>query len=77
MVTGFTRTCSVGASKLWTQSRTPQGDWTNNESVYPQGGIGLVIPLSSRLALVPEVRFDYLVLGMILRPNVAVAYRFH
>jgi len=67
----------VGASKLWTQSRTPQGDWTNNESVYPQGGIGLVIPLSSRLALVPEVRFDYLVLGVILRPNVAVAYRFH
>ena len=42
----------VGASKLWTQSRTPQGDWTNNESVYPQGGIGLVIPLSNRLALV-------------------------
>jgi hypothetical protein len=67
----------VGASKLWTQSKTPQGDWTNNESVYPQAGVGLVIPLSSRLALVPEVRFDYLVLGGILRPNLAVVYRFH
>lgn len=67
----------VGASKFWTQSRTPQGDWTNNESVYPQGGIGLVIPLASRLALVPEVRFDYLVLGVILRPNVSVVYRLH
>lgn len=67
----------VGASKLWTQSKTPQGDWTNNESVYPQAGVGLVIPLSSRLALVPEVRFDYLVLGGILRPNLAVVYRLH
>ena len=67
----------VGAAKLWTQSRTPLGDWTNNESVYPQGGVGLVIPLSSRLALVPEVRLDYLFLGGILRPNVAVVYRLH
>jgi hypothetical protein len=65
----------VGASKLWTQSKTPQGDWTNNESVYPQAGVGLVIPLSSQLALVPEVRFDYLALGGILRPNLAVVYR--
>jgi len=65
----------IGGSNLWTQSRTPEGDWTNNERVYPQGGVGLVIPLSSRLALVPEVRFDYLVLGGILRPNVAVVYR--
>ena len=67
----------VGAAKLWTQSRTPQGDWTNNEGVYPQGGVGLVIPLSSRLALVPEVRLDYLILGGILRPNVTVVYRLH
>jgi len=67
----------VGAAKLWTQIRTPLGDWTNNESVYPQGGVGLVIPLSSRLALVPEVRLDYLVLGGILRANVAVVYRLH
>ena len=65
----------VGASKLWTQGRTPLGDWTNSESVYPQGGVGLVIPLSSRLALVPEVRLDFLFLGGILRPNVAVVYR--
>ena len=67
----------VGASKLWTQSRTPLGDWTNSESVYPQGGVGLVIPLSNRLALVPEVRLAYLVLGGILRPNVSVVYRLH
>ena len=67
----------VGAAKLWTQSRTPLGDWTNNESVYPQGGVGVVIPLSSRLALVPEVRLDYLFLGGILRPNVSVVYRLH
>jgi hypothetical protein len=67
----------VGAAKLWTQSRTPLGDWTNNEGVYPQGGIGLVIPLPSRLTFVPEVRLDYLVLGGTLRPNVAVAYRLH
>lgn len=65
----------VGAAKLWTQSRTPLGDWTNSEGVYPQGGVGLAIPLSSRLALAPEVRFDYLVLGAILRPNVTVVYR--
>lgn len=67
----------VGAAKLWTQSRTSLARWTNNESVYPQGGVGFVIPLSTRLALVPEVRFDYLVLGAILRPNVAVVYRVH
>ncbi len=67
----------VGAAKLWTQNSTPQGDWTNNESVYPQGGMGLVVPLLSRLALVPEVRLDYLVLGAILRPNLTVVYRLH
>lgn len=67
----------VGASKLWTQSRTPLGDWTNTEDVYPQGGVGLAVPLSGRLAFVPEVRFDYLVLGLILRPNVALIYRLH
>jgi hypothetical protein len=67
----------VGAAKLWTQSRTPLGNWTNSESVYPQGGVGLVIPVSKRLALVPEVRVDYLFLGAILRPNVTVVCRLH
>jgi hypothetical protein len=67
----------VGATKLWTQSRTPLGDWTNSQSVYPQGGAGLVIPLSSRLSFVPEVRMDVLFLGGILRPSVAVVYRLH
>jgi hypothetical protein len=67
----------VGAAKLWTQSRTPLGDWTNNESVYPQGGVGLVISLSNRLTLVPDVRFTYLVLGGILRPSIAIVYRLH
>lgn len=67
----------VGAAKLWTQSRTPLGDWTNSESVYPQGGAGLVIPLSSRLSLVPEVRMDVLFLGGILRPSIAAVYRLH
>jgi hypothetical protein len=67
----------VGAAKLWTQSRTPLGNWTNNESVYPQAGVGLVIPMSNRLAVVPEVRLDYLFLGGILRPTVAAVYRLH
>ena len=67
----------AGLAKLWTQSRTPLGDWTNSESVYPQSGVGLVIPLSSRLALEPEVRLDILFLGGILRPNVTVVYRLH
>jgi hypothetical protein len=65
----------VGASKLWTQSRTPQGDWTNNEGVYPQGGAGLVIPLTNAVSLVPELRFAYLALGGILRPSVGLVYR--
>jgi hypothetical protein len=70
----------VGAAKLWNQqiATRPDGStvrWTRNESLYPQGGVGLEIPLSSHLALAPEVRFDVLFLGGILRPNVTLIYR--
>lgn len=64
----------VGVAKLWRQNRTSLARWTDNDALYRQAGMGLIIPLSSRLALVPEVRFDYLVLGAILRPNIALVY---
>jgi hypothetical protein len=72
----------VGVAKLWNQQIARRADgsvvqWTRNESAYPQGGIGLEIPLSTRLALAPEVRLAYLFLGGILRPNVTLVYRIH
>ena len=58
----------VGVAKLWNQqiATAPEGSivqWTRSESVYPQVGLGLEIPLSTRLALAPEVRLDALFLG--------------
>jgi hypothetical protein len=69
-----------GMAKLWNQQIATRADgsvvqWTRNESAYPQGGVGLEIPLSTRLALAPEVRLDFLFLGGILRPNVTLIYR--
>ena len=72
----------VGAATLWNQQIATGADgsvvqWTRNESTYPQGGVGLEIPLSTRLAVAPEVRLDFLFLGGIVRPNVTVMYRIH
>jgi len=72
----------VGVAKLWNQQRARRADgsvvqWTRNESAYPQGDVGLEIPLSTRLAVAPEIRLDFLFLGGILRPNVALIYRIH
>jgi hypothetical protein len=72
----------VGVAKLWNQQIARRSDgsvvqWTRNESAYPQGGVGLEIPLSTRLAVTPEVRLDFLFLGGILRPSVALIYRIH
>lgn len=72
----------VGVAKLWNEQKATHADgsviqWTRNEGVYPQGGIGLEIPLSTRLSLAPEVRLDFLFLGGILRPDVALIYRIH
>ena len=70
----------VGVAKLWNQQKARRADgspvqWTRNESAYPQGGVGLDIPLSTRLVLAPEVRLDFLFLGGIVRPNVSLIYR--
>jgi hypothetical protein len=70
----------VGVAKLWNQQKATRADgspvqWTRNESAYPQGGVGVDIPLSPRLTLAPEVRLDFLFLGGIVRPNVSLIYR--
>jgi hypothetical protein len=72
----------LGLAKLWNQQIATRADgsvvqWTRNESAYPQGGVGLEIPVSTRLALAPEVRLAFLFLGGILRPNVTLMYRIH
>jgi hypothetical protein len=71
-----------GVAKLWNQQIATRADgsvvqWTRNESVYPQGGVGFDIPLSTRLVLAPELRLDFLFLGGIVRPNVTLIYRVH
>jgi hypothetical protein len=65
----------VGVSTVRMKYRTSVAHWTNWEGGYPQGGVGITLPLASRVALTSEVRVDYLVLGGILRPIVAVEYR--
>lgn len=72
----------AGAAKLWNQQIAfrPDGSqvrWTRSESVYPQAGAGLEIPLAGRLILAPEVRVDFLFLGGIVRPSVGLIYRLH
>jgi hypothetical protein len=72
----------LGMATLWQHQKATNADgspveWTRRESAYPQVGVGIEIPVSERLSRAPEIRFDFLFLGGILRPGVALVYRFH
>jgi len=65
----------VGLAQAWTSARTSTEKWTETSKGGPQVGIGLVIPATERLDVVPEFR---MILGpgyFVARPTVGVTYR--
>jgi hypothetical protein len=63
----------VGFVKSQIQNRTSVVRWEYGNA-YLQGGGGVVFPLSSRLALAPEVRIGFGGLAAMVRPSVALVY---
>ena len=56
------------------ENRTSTEHWTASDGA-PQTGVGLVIPLSNRLAVAPEIRTIIFPFWVVLRPSVALVYR--
>ncbi len=57
-----------------TEYRARFEQWAN-AGTYGQAGTGILVPLSGRLAIAPEVRLNVGVFSGIVRPGVAVVYR--
>jgi hypothetical protein len=65
----------AGLALSRTQYRTPRESWASTGG-YVQAGAGVAFSVSRRIALAPDVRIDIAPLSAILRPSVALMYRF-
>ena len=65
----------IGAGFGIVQERSEFGKFDGSETYLVFGG-GVQIPVGARLAIVPEVRVNYAISALIVRPQVGVRVRF-
>ena len=65
----------IGAGFGIVQQRSEFGKFDGSETYLVFGG-GVQIPVGTRLAIVPEVRVNYAISALIVRPQVGVRVRF-
>ena len=65
----------IGAGLGIVQQRSEFGTFNGSETYLVFGG-GVQIPVGARLAIVPEVRVNYAISALIVRPQVGVRVRF-